>query len=65
GDYSTFIPTKMPDFIEEMEVLAIYYAKDLGLSAGDPIIISGGTPTGAGKTNFMRIIQLPENRGLI
>lgn len=65
GIYSTFIPTKMPDFIEEMEVLAIYYAKDLGLNAGDFIIISGGTPTGAGKTNFMRIIQLPENRGLI
>lgn len=64
GIYSVYIPTKMPDFIEEMEVLAIYYAKQLGINPGDPIIISGGTPTGAGKTNFMRIIQLPENRNV-
>lgn len=64
GIYSTYIPTKMPDFIEEMEVLAIYYAKQLGLKPGDAIILSGGTPTGAGKTNFMRIIQLPDDKNL-
>ena len=65
GIYSTYIPTRMPDFIEDMEVLAIVHAKELGLQPGDQVIIAGGTPTGAGKTNFMRIIQLPQNRDLL
>lgn len=64
GIYSAYIPTKLPDFIEEMEVLSIVHAKKLGLNPGDQVIISGGTPTGAGKTNFMRIIQLPVDRDL-
>lgn len=64
GIYSTYIPGKMPDFIEEMEVLSIYYAKQLGLNPGDSILISGGTPTGSGKANFMRIINLPDNRSV-
>ena len=46
----------MPDFIEEMEALALKVARDLGIEEGSPIIIAGGTPTGAGKTNFMRIV---------
>ena len=53
GVYSVLIKTSMPDFIEEMEVLALKIARDLGIEAGSPIIIAGGTPTGAGKTNFM------------
>lgn len=65
GIYSTYIPTRMPDFIEDMEVLAIVHAKELGLQPGDQVIIAGGTPTGAGKTNFMRIIQIPQNRDLL
>ena len=48
----------MPDFIEEMEVLALKIARDLGLEPGTPIIIAGGTPTGAGRTNFMRIVNV-------
>ncbi len=64
GIYSTYIPGKMPDFIEEMEVLSIYYAKQLGLNPGDSILISGGTPTGSGKANFMRIIYLPDNKSV-
>ncbi len=64
GIYSTYIPTKMPDFIEEMEVLSIYYAKQLGLKPGDSILISGGTPTGSGKANFMRIVNLPDNKSV-
>ena len=48
----------MPDFIEEMEVLALKIARDLKIPAGQPIIIAGGTPTGAGKTNFMRIVNV-------
>ena len=54
----------MPDFIEEMETIAIFYAKKLGLKAGDVVIVSGGTPTAAGKTNFMRIITIPKDRDL-
>jgi pyruvate kinase len=58
GVYSVLIKTSMPDFIEEMEALALKVARDLGLNPGDPIIIAGGTPTGAGKTNFMRIVNV-------
>jgi pyruvate kinase len=58
GVYSVLIKTSMPDFIEEMEVLALKIARDLGAEAGSPIIIAGGTPTGAGKTNFMRIVNV-------
>jgi tRNA A37 threonylcarbamoyladenosine biosynthesis protein TsaE len=54
----------MPDFIEEMEVLALKIARDLGLEAGSPIIIAGGTPTGAGKTNFMRIVNVNQIKDL-
>lgn len=58
GVYSHLIKTSMPDFIEEMEALALKVARDLGLPAGSPIIIAGGTPTGAGRTNFMRIVNV-------
>ena len=54
----------MPDFIEDMESIAIFYAKKIGLKPGDVIVVSGGTPTGAGKTNFMRIITIPKDREL-
>ena len=49
----------MPDFIEEMEAIALKIARDLGVKEGSRIIIAGGTPTGAGKTNFMRIVTTP------
>ena len=62
GIYSILIPNRMPDFIEEMETIAIFYAKKLGLKPGDPIVVSGGTPAAAGKTNFMRIITIPKDR---
>ena len=66
GIYSTYIKSKkMPDFIEEMEVIAIVKARALGLNPGDYILIGGGTPTGAGRTNFMRIVQLPEDRDIL
>jgi len=28
------------------------------LKAGDPIVIAGGLPTGAGVTNFLRIVNV-------
>ncbi|MBQ7994700.1 MAG: pyruvate kinase [Bacilli bacterium] len=58
GVYSVLIKTTMPDFVEEMEVLAIKIARDLGMKVGDYIVLSGGTPTGSGKTNFMRILTV-------
>lgn len=64
GVYSVLIKTSMPDFIEEMEALSLKIARDLGLNPGDIIIIAGGTPTGAGKTNFMRIVTLNSTRDL-
>ena len=64
GVYSLLLKTSMPDFVEEMEVLALKVARDLGIKAGSPIILVGGTPTGAGKTNFMRILIVNEIREL-
>ena len=58
GVYSVLLKTSMPDFIEEMEVLSLKIARNLGIKAGEPIIIVGGTPTGAGQTNFMRIVTV-------
>ena len=43
-----------------MEALALVKAHMLGIKANEPIIITGGTPTGAGKTNFMKIINVNE-----
>ena len=65
GVYSKLLPTEtMPDFIEEMEVIALKIARDLGLQPGDPIVMSCGTPTGAGKTNTMRILMVNAIREL-
>ena len=50
----------VPQFIEEMEVLAIHLARVYNIPAGSKIIITGGTPVGAGKTNFMKVITLDE-----
>lgn len=58
GVYSVLLKTTMPDFIEEMEALALKIARDLGLQPGDPVLLAGGTPTGAGNTNFMRILHV-------
>lgn len=61
GVYSVLLKTpSMPDFIEEMEVIALKIARNLGIPAGSPILMTGGTPTGAGKTNFMRILTVNE-----
>ena len=48
----------MPQFIEEMEALALIKARELGIQPGKPIILTGGTPTGSGKMNFMKIITV-------
>ncbi len=57
GVYPILIPS-MPQFIEEMEVLALMKARQLGIEPGSPIILTGGTPTGASKTNFMKIVTV-------
>lgn len=50
----------VPQFIEEMEVLAIHLARVYEIPSGSKIIITGGTPVGAGKTNFMKVITLDD-----
>ena len=55
---SEYLVSAATPFIEEMEVLALKVARDLGFKEGEPIILVGGTPTGAGKTNFMRILNV-------
>ena len=60
GNYPYHVK-KVPEFIEEMEVLALKLAKDYNLPTGSKIILTGGTPVGAGKTNFMKVLQLNEN----
>ena len=50
----------VPQFIEEMEVLAIHIAKQHKIPSGSKIIITGGTPVGAGKTNFLKVITFNE-----
>jgi pyruvate kinase len=51
---------KVPQFTEEMEVLALKIAKDYNIPFGSRIIMTGGTPVGAGKTNFMKVLTLNE-----
>lgn len=51
---------KVPQFIEEMEVLAIHLARIHNIPPKSVIIITGGTPVGAGRTNFMKVITLDE-----
>lgn len=60
GNYPYYVK-KVPEFTEEMEVLAIKIAKDYNLPSGSKIIITGGTPVGAGKTNFMKVVTLNEH----
>jgi pyruvate kinase len=49
---------KLPQLIEDMEVMAILKARRLNYEPGTQIILTGGTPTGSGKTNFMKILKL-------
>ncbi len=47
----------VPQFIEDMEAISIHLAKQYNIPKGSKIIITGGTPVGAGKTNFMKVIS--------
>lgn len=60
GNYPYHVK-KVPQFVEEMEVLSLKIAKDYALPSGSKIILTGGTPVGAGKTNFMKVLTLTEN----
>lgn len=52
--------SKLPQLIEDMEAFALIKARQFGLNPKDNIIITGGTPTGSGNTNFLRIVALNE-----
>ena len=49
---------RVPKTIEEMEVLAIDKARELGIEHGNSIILTGATPAGVAVTNFMKIINV-------
>lgn len=63
GVYPVLIP-RIPQFIEEMEVIALLQSRKLGLTPGSKVIITGGVPTGAANTNFMKIISVIQPREL-
>lgn len=63
GVYPVILP-HLPQFIEEMEVIALLQARKLGLQPGTNIIITGSVPTGAANTNFMKIISVIRPREL-
>lgn len=63
GVYPVILP-RLPQFIEEMEVIALLQARKLGFEPGNKIIITGGVPTGASNTNFMKIISVIKPREL-
>ena len=54
GVYSVLLKTSMPDFIEEMEVLALKIARDLGFKEGEPIIIAGGGVISCGASPYLK-----------
>lgn len=56
---------KVPQFIEEMEVFALHLARLHNIPSKSKIIITGGTPVGAGKTNFMKVITVGQHDGEI
>lgn len=53
---------KLPQLIEDMEAFSLIKARQLNLTPKDNLIITGGTPTGVGGTNFLRIVALNEVR---
>ncbi|MGI6714267.1 MAG: pyruvate kinase [Bacilli bacterium] len=59
---TTMIIHQLPQLIEDMEAIALIKAHDLKIKPGSPIIITGGTPTGTGGTNFMRIVKVNQIR---
>lgn len=56
----SIVVKKLPQLIEDMEAFSLIKMRQLGLAAKDNIIITGGTPTGTGTTNFLRIVAVNE-----
>ena len=63
GIYPVLIP-HVPQFIEEMEVIALLQARKLKLVPGTRLIITGSNPSGSKSTNFMKVISVNEPRNL-
>ena len=49
---------QVPQFTEEREVLSLKIARDYNIPVGSRIIRTGGTPVGAGKTNFRKVLTV-------
>lgn len=56
----SIVVKKLPQLIEDMEAFSLIKMRQLGLKTKDNIIITGGTPTGTGTTNFLRIVAVNE-----
>lgn len=63
GVYPVLIP-HVPQFIEEMEVIALLQARKLNLAPGTRIIITGSNPSGSENTNFVKIVTVNKPREL-
>lgn len=57
GVHATYVP-KIPQFLEDLEVLALLKSRQFGIGDNNLIIMAGGFPSGVGKTNYMKIIKL-------
>lgn len=53
----------VPQFIEDMEAIALHIAKQYNIPEGY-IIITGGTPVGAGRTNFMKVVRYGQKKDI-
>lgn len=56
----SIVVKKLPQLIEDMEAFSLIKMRQIGLQPKDNIIITGGTPTGVGTTNFLRIVAVNE-----
>lgn len=63
GIYPVLI-SRIPQFIEEMEVIALLQSRKLNLEPGTNIIITGSVPTGSKNNNFMKVISMTKRREL-
>lgn len=64
GVHATYVP-KIPQLLEDLEVLAILKSRLFGVRDNSQIIMAGGFPSGVGKTNYMKIIKLNPFKDLI
>lgn len=63
GVYPVLI-SRIPQFIEEMEVIALLQSRKLQIKPGFNMVITGSVPTGSKNNNFMKVITTTTPREL-